>query len=226
MPVTGVQTCALPIYFADAFFFSVQTLGTIGYGVVSPHTLYANIIVTTESFFGLFQLAIATGILFARVSRPTSRIMFSDKAVVTTFEGQPTLMFRAANQRRNLVVEAEVTLSLLRDVTTVEGNVFRRFEELRVIRSRTPLFFLTWTVMHVIDETSPLYGATVESLLAQQAEVLVIMRGLDETFASIIHARGSYTPDEIVWGARMADIFKVDEDGRRVIDYGQFHKVV
>ncbi|MGI8841376.1 MAG: ion channel [Caulobacteraceae bacterium] len=212
--------------FADAFFFSVQTLGTLGYGELAPKSLYANAVVTAEVFVGLFNLAIATGLLFARISRPTARIMFSRRAVVTPFEGVPTLMFRAANRRRNLVVEAEVSVNLLRDLVTAEGTTIRRFDELRTVRARTPLFFMTWQVMHPIDAASPLQGETAESLMEKQAEVVVVVKGLDETFASTIHARGSYTPDEIVWGGRLADIFTVDAHGRRAIDFGLFHDIV
>ncbi len=194
--------------FGDAFFFSVQTLGTLGYGVMAPRTMYANVIVTAETFVGLFNLAVATGLLFARISRPTARIMFSDKAVVTPFEGEPTFIFRAANRRRNLVVEAEVSVNILRDVTTAEGQVMRRFDELRTLRARSPLFFMTWTVMHRIDENSPLYGETRESLLAKHAEIVVVMKGLDETFVSTIHARTSFSPHEIHWHRRLADIFR------------------
>ncbi len=215
-----------PGNFADAFFFSVQTLGTLGYGDLAPKSLYANAVVTAEVFVGLFNLAIATGLLFARISRPTARIMFSQRAVVTPFEGMPTLMFRAANRRRNLVVEAEVSVSLLRDMVTAEGTTIRRFDELRTVRARTPLFFMTWQVMHQIDEASPLHGETVESLLEKKAEIVVVMKGLDETFVSTIHARGSYTPDEIVWGRRLADIFTTDADGRLAIDFGLFHDIV
>jgi len=216
---------ARPGSFPDAFFFSVQTLGTLGYGVMAPRSLYANVVVTAEVFLGLFNLAVATGLLFARISRPTARIMFSDRAVVTSFEGQPTLIFRAANRRRNLVVEAEVSVNLLRDLTTLEGATMRRFEELKTLRARTPLFFLTWTVMHRIDESSPLWGETQESLLATHAEIVVVMKGTDETFVSTIHARTSYTPDEIVWGQRLADIFVTDAGGRRFIDFTRFHQV-
>ncbi len=217
---------ARPGNFPDAFFFSVQTLGTLGYGVISPRSLYCNLVVTGETFVGLFNLAIATGLLFARISRPTARIMFSNAAVVSDFEGAPTLMFRAANYRRNLVVEAEVTVSLLHDVADTQGAVMRRFSDLPVLRARSPLFFMTWQVMHKIDETSPLFGETVDSLLAKRAEILVVMKGLDETFVSTIHARTSYTPDEIVWGRRLADLFTHDVDGKLVIDFGRFHEIV
>ena len=221
--LVGGVAGARPGNFIDLFFFSVQTLSTLGYGQMVPTTLASNTVVTVESFVGLFNLAIATGLLFARISRPTARVMFSDRAVVTTFQGEPTLIFRAANRRRNRIVEAEVSLSLARDYTTAEGGVMRRFEELPTIRSKSPLFSLTWQIMHHIDEMSPLSGETPQSLAARHAEVVVVLKGLDETFAQTIHARTSYTPDEIVWGRRLVDIFSWDEQGRRVIDYTHFH---
>jgi inward rectifier potassium channel len=219
---TGISG-ARPNSFADHFFFSVQTLGSIGYGSMAPRSFYANVIVTVETFVGLFNIAIAAGLMFARVSRPTARIMFSDIAVIAPFEGAPSLMFRAANQRRNLVVEAEVSVSLVRNVTTAEGGVMRRFHDLPVVRSRTPLFFLTWQVIHQIDQASPLFGETNESLLKSQAEIVVIMKGTDETFVSTIHARADYTPDRIRWGRPLADIFTQDDQGRRMIDFRRFH---
>ena len=221
----GGITNARPGSFQDAFFFSVQTLGTLGYGVMSPKTLYGNAVATLETFAGLFNLGIATGVLFARISRPTARIMFTQRAVVGPMNGTPTLMFRAANQRRNLVIEAEVSVTLVHDVITSEGVLLRRFDELPVLRSKTPLFFLTWQVMHPIDENSPIRGLTAEELLKRRAEILVVMKGLDETFVSTIHARSSYTPDEIVFDAKMADIFTVDDQGRRAIDFRKFHEV-
>jgi inward rectifier potassium channel len=215
-----------PGSFADAFFFSVQTLATLGYGVMAPRSLFANWVATAETFVGLFNLGVATGLLFARISRPTARIMFSRLAVVTPLNGRPTLMFRAANRRQNRVVEAEVSLTLIHDVRTQEGDTLRRFDELPLLRPKTPLFFLTWQVMHAIDETSPLFGETRESLLARRAELLVVMKGLDETFVSTIHTRMSYKPDEIAWGRRLADIFTNLPEGGRTIDFRRFHDIV
>ena len=214
---------ARPGVFLDAFFFSAQTLGSVGYGEMWPRSPWANGVATLEIFVGLFNLGIATGLLFARISKPTARIMFSRMAVVTPLNGVPTLMFRAANQRRNLVVEADVSVTLLHDVKTLEGAQLRRFDELPVLRSRSPLFSLTWQVMHPIDESSPLFGEDVETLVARNAEILVVMKGLDETFASTIHARTSYAPHEIVWGRRLADIFTTLPGGRRTIDFRRFH---
>src|SRR5580658_6683108 len=211
--------------FPDAFFFSVQTLGTIGYGQMAPRSFAAQGVVTVESFFGLFNLAIATGLLFARISRPTARVLFSDRAVVTQHDGAPTLMFRAANRRRNRIVEAEVTVNIMRDWQTREGTRMRGFETLETVRSRSPVFTLTWQIMHRIDEASPLFGQTTESLLAQRAEIVVVLKGLDETFAQTIHARASYTPEEIVWGGRLVDVFSRNADGQAVIDYTRFHDI-
>jgi inward rectifier potassium channel len=216
-------TNARPGNIADHFFFSVLTLSGIGYGSMLPKSGYIEFVVSLEAFLGLFNLAIATGLMFARFSRPTARIMFSNIAVVAPFEGTPSLMFRAANQRRNLVVEAEVSVSLVRSVTTAEGKSMRRFNDLKVLRARTPLFFLTWQVIHPIDEESPLYGETARSLLDAQAEILVVMKGTDETFVSTIHARTSYTPDQIRFGQHLADIFSTDAQGRRTIDFRRFH---
>jgi inward rectifier potassium channel len=217
---------ARPGNFLDAFFFSAQTLGSVGYGAMWPRSAWANAVATFEIFAGLFNLGIATGLLFARISKPTARIMFTRRAVVAPFDGVPTLMFRAANQRRNLVVEAEVSVTMIHNITTKEGQELRRFDELAVLRSKTPIFSLTWQVMHRIDESSPLFGQTAESLRARQVEILVVMKGLDETFASTIHTRMSYAPHEIVWGRRLADVFVNLPGGRRAIDFRRFHDIV
>jgi inward rectifier potassium channel len=208
---------------ADAFFFSVQTFGTIGYGGMAPADLYTNLLVTVESFVGLGAVAVLTGIIFARVSRPTARVMFSQWATITPFEGQPTLIFRCANERANQILDAEVTVSLARQVVTQEGMRVRRMVDLKVVRSRSPLFALTWMILHVIDETSPLHGATPESLAEDKGEILVSVGGVDETFAQRIHARHSYPPTDIAWNRRLADILTVGADGHRVIDYTRFH---
>jgi len=221
--LTGGVTGARPGSFLDAFFFSVETISTVGYGELAPASAPAHTLVTTECFVGLFNLAIVTGLLFARFSKPTARVMFSQNAVVTVHEGQPTLMFRAANKRRNRIVEAEVSLSMLRDSVTAEGVAMRGFEPMQTIRARTPVFYLTWQVMHRIDEASPLFGETKRSLAARRAELVVVLRGLDETFSQTIHARTSYPANRVVWDRRLADMFSIDGEGRTVIDYTRFH---
>lgn len=210
--------------FADAFFFSVETIGTIGYGAMAPGDTYANLVMTAENFLGLTFVAVSTGVIFARVSRPTARVIFSRNVLVTVHEGKPTLMLRAANERANQILEAEVTLSVTKQRVTAEGQVMRRFDDLKVTRARSPLFALTWAIMHVIDETSPLYGETLETMEAEGLQLIVVLSGMDETFAQRIHARHAYLPEDILWNKRFADVIVYDEDGRRIIDYGRFHR--
>lgn len=209
--------------FWDAFLFSVQTLGSINYSVMIPKSIYANVIVTSETFFGILNLAMLTGIMYARFSRPFARVIFSRSAVIVPFDGAPTLMFRAANQRGNQILDASVTVSYAREAKTKEGLVMRRFEELKLVRSRTPLFALSWTVLHRIDETSPLYGQTLESLQACAAELSVLLSGTDETLADVIYARHSFLPEDIRWNQRFVDVLSVLPNGRRVVDLHKFH---
>ncbi|MEC4985384.1 MAG: ion channel [Oscillatoria sp. PMC 1068.18] len=211
----------------DTFFFSVQTMSTIGYGAMSPQTWYANFLVTIEALFGLLGVAMATGLMFARFSRPTARVIFSRVAVICPFDGVPTLMFRTANQRDNRILEGQIRVSLLRNEVSPEGIQLRRFYDLPLLRSQTPIFGLTWTVMHPIGEDSPLCQATTDLLLDWDAEVLVTLTGLDETFSQTIHARYSYRVQDILWNFRFVDIFSRTTDGKDYkLDLTHFHEVV
>ncbi|WP_008310779.1 ion channel [Leptolyngbya sp. PCC 6406] len=213
-----------PDAFLDAFFFSVQTMASIGYGAMYPQTLYGHWLVVLESFVGLLFIAMATGMVFARFSIPTSRIVFSHYAVVAPMNGIPTLMFRTANQRRNRILEAQLWVTLVRDEETAEGEQLRRFYDLKLTRAHTPLFALTWTAMHPIDTLSPLYGETQASLAHCQGEIIVILTGMDETISQTIHARHSFIADEILWSHRFEDILGWLGD-RRSIDYRRFDQV-
>jgi inward rectifier potassium channel len=217
---------ARPGSFTDAFFFSIQTMATIGYGVMSPATLYANMLMTLETAVGLMLIAVATGLVFARFSRPTARVLFSRVAVIAPHNGVPNLSFRAANLRRNQILQAEVGVVLLRDEWTQEGDTIRRFHDLKLARPRSPVFAMTFTVMHAIDQDSPLNGMTAATLQAQNAELIVTATGIDETIAQPVHVRTSYLPHEILWDHRFVDLFGWTEDGRRVIDYRRFHDTV
>jgi inward rectifier potassium channel len=219
----GAIAQARPGMFGDAFFFSVQTIATLGYGVMAPATFYANIVVTIETAVGLLLLAVATGLVFARFSRPTARVLFSRVAVIGPYNGVPTLSLRLANQRRNQILQAEVDLALLLDEVTQEGDTIRRFYDLVLARRRSPVFALTFTVMHPIEPGSPLHGATPARLAAQNAELVVTVSGLDETMAAPVHARTSYLADELLWGHRFVDVMGRTADGRRMIDYRRFH---
>ena len=214
---------ARPGNFADAFFFSVQTLGTLGYGVMAPKTLYANLLVTVESFSGILTIALFTGIIFARFSRPQARVVFSNVAVVTPFDGVPTLMFRAANQRGNSILGAEVRVSLAGQHTTREGVNMRRFQDLILVRPRNPLFALSWTVMHVLDESSPLFGLGLAEMIERDMELVVVLSGTDETINDRIYARRSYVAEEILWDRRFVDVVSVTSSGMRMVDLHHFH---
>jgi inward rectifier potassium channel len=216
---------ATPYSFPDAFFFSVQTMASIGYGAMYPQTFYANVVVTIEALAGLMILATATGLMFARFSKPTARILFSNVAVVTEFNGTPTLMFRTANQRRNRILEAQIELTLVQNTVTQEGYFMRQFTDLGLVRSHSPVFALSWTVMHPIDENSPLFNATRQALLERDSELVVTLTGLDETLSQTIHGRHSYTPDEIIWNHQFVDLFGRSPDGRLAIDYARFHDI-
>jgi len=217
---------ARPGNFWDAFLFSVQTIGSVNYSVMSPQSIYANVIVVFEAFFGILNLALITGVVFSRFSRPYARVLFSNVAVVTAFEGVPTLMFRTANQRCNHILDANITVSFVRQTVTREGIAMRRFEELKLVRGRTPLFALSWTIMHRIDETSPLYGLDAGAMTACQGELIALLSGTDESLADMIFARHAYRPDQILWQRRFADILTISPKGQRIVDLTRFHETL
>jgi inward rectifier potassium channel len=221
---TSIQN-ARPGSFEDAFFFSVQTLATIGYGAMSPGSLYGHLVVTLEAFTGLLGVALITGLAFSKFARPTARVLFGEKAVVTKRNGVPHLVFRMANWRRNTIVEAQLRVILLAEEITDEGDIMRRTNELRLVKDRTAMFALTWSAMHVIDEASPFYGeGAIDRLRTQKAELILTLVGLDETFGQTINARHRYRLEDIVWNARFVDVLSL-EDGKRVIDYSRFHEI-
>jgi inward rectifier potassium channel len=217
---------AKPGSFFDAFFFSVQTLGSIGYGVISPKTFYANSMVTLEAIASVLVIAVVTGLAFARFSKPNARVIFSDVAVVAPYNGIPTLTFRAANKRRNFIVEARITVDFSIDEVSKEGESTRRFYELPLLRQRTSSFNLAWTVRHPIDENSPLYGFTPEMLLDGRAIIIVSLVGIDETVAYTINARHNYSVEEIMWNYRFADMLTTDVNGDRYLNYQHFHSAI
>lgn len=221
----GIQN-ARPGSFEDAFFFSVQTLATIGYGGMAPVTRYAHIVVTFEALIGILSVALVTGITFSKFARPTARIVFSDRMVVTARNGVPHLMFRLANWRQNQVLEAQLRLAILMTETTDEGETLRRPHELTLTRDRNPLFSLTWLAMHKIDEASPFHApGALERLRAQKAQLFVTLYGVDETVGQNIHARHRYELSDIVWGGRFRDLLTDLEDGSRLLDYRVFHEI-
>jgi inward rectifier potassium channel len=213
-----------PGSFVDGFFFSVETMGTIGYGEMAPQTRLAHLLVTGESMLSLLGLAVVTGLVFAKFSRPRARVLFSNLAVIAPRDGVLTFMFRVANERANHIVEAQLRVTLLAWETTLEGEPLRRMIDLPLARSQSSAFILTWTALHPILPGSPFYGASRESLVARAVEVLVSLTGLDGTTSQVIHARHSYVADEIRWNERFVDIIEVLPSGKRRLHYGRFHE--
>jgi inward rectifier potassium channel len=211
--------------FLQSFFFSIHTLATIGYGTISPVGIAANVIVSIESFIGLFGLALCTSLLFARFSRPTAKILFSDRAVIAPYRGITAFEFRIANVRRNQIIEIEAK-ALFARFEEADGRPLRRFYPLKLERDRVVFFPLSWTIVHPIDETSPLYGMSAEDLRKSRGEFLVLLTGFDETFSQTVNARSSYLPEEVVWGARFADVFnRPADDGLLTIDVRKLHSI-
>jgi inward rectifier potassium channel len=227
MELPGAITGLTPGDFEGAFFFSVQTVATIGYGVMAPATRAGHILVTLEALTGMLSVALMTGITFAKFARPTARVLFADKITLTPRSGVPHLMFRMANWRGNQMIDATLKVIVLTTERTPEGETMRIPIELRLVRDTTSVFFLTWMPMHKIDEASPFFGPDwLERLRAQRAEIFVTLTGHDETIGQTVYARTSYALDDIVPNVRFADVLETLEDGTRVINYHQFHDVV
>jgi inward rectifier potassium channel len=205
------------------FIFSVQTMGSIAYTDIVPRSHYVDVIVMVEAFVGILYIGMLTALLFARMSRPSARFVFSNCAVILSYDGVPTLMFRTSNQRGNQVLDASVNVTLARQATSREGITMRRFDELQLMRNRTSLFALSWTIMHRIDEASPLYGVTPQMLEENEMEIVVLLSGRDDILADTIYARHVYEPHHILWGRRFVDVLSVSPQGRMIVDLNKFH---
>jgi inward rectifier potassium channel len=201
----------------NAFFFSVQTLTTVGYGTISPSGITANAIASVEAMMGVMGFAFAAGLLYGRFSRPSARILFSSRAIIAPFHDDKSLQFRIANRRSNAIVNLEATV-LLMTVEWEGGQQKRKYARLELERSTVYFLPLTWTIVHPINESSPLYATTPERLAERSAELLVLITGFDDSFNQVVNARTSYRWDEITWGARFVPAFHADERGELVLD--------
>jgi inward rectifier potassium channel len=206
----GLEDTQLP-FFWNCFFFSVQTIATIGYGHIHPVNLVANLIITLESFVGILELAMVTGLFFSRFSKPTARVVFSKVALMTHENSIPCLMFRVANARKSQITEAHINMVMLRNETTKEGVANRKLCDLKLDRNFSPLFALSWTVVHIIDASSPLFGADAKKLKEMEAAFMVSLSGRDEIYAQQIHAKNAYTMEDIVWNAQFKDMLTLTQ---------------
>ena len=222
-PIANVaDNLPLPL---SLFYFSIETLATVGYGDMHPQTNYGHLVATVEIFTGMSFLAVMTGLIFARFSRPRARFVFAQHPVVAVRQGQQTLMVRIANARHNTISQATARLWLIRQETTKEGDVTRRFYELILDRTEHPMFSLSWTLFHVIDETSPLYRLGHDELAAAEAALILNVSGVDDNSAQRLYARKLYSEENIRWQYRYVDITSDSPEGRLVLDYTKFHEV-
>lgn len=221
-PIANVTSDSI----VDLFFFSIETLATVGYGDMHPQTYYGHLVATVEIFTGMSFLAVMTGLIFARFSRPRARFVFADYPVVALHQGKPTLMIRIANARDNAISQATARLWLIRLEHTKEGEQLRRYYELKLERSEHPMFTLSWTLFHTIDDKSPLYGMTADDLAVSDAAMVLNVGGIDDSSLQQLSARALYAQHDIRWNHRYRDITSVSADGRLLIDYSLFHEVL
>lgn len=222
-----VDTSSVPLdsSFLRSFFFSVQTFATIGYGTIHPVGLLPNLLVTIESYYSLLTNALITGLVFARFARPTARIIFSRNAIIAPYQDKTALMFRLVNGRNNQLIEVEAKVSFTHFVEE-DGQLKRRFDILELERRRVSFLPLAWTVVHPIDENSPLYGLTEADFEKQDAEILILLSGTDETFAQVVHTRSSYKPQDIKIGYKFANIYNAVESDQPIsIDIRKLSKI-
>jgi inward rectifier potassium channel len=223
-PIANVaDNLPLPL---SLFYFSIETLATVGYGDMHPQTNYGHLVATVEIFTGMSFLAVMTGLIFARFSRPRARFVFAEHPVVGVHQGLPTLMIRVANARNNTISQATARLWLFRLENTNEGFQLRRYYELKLERQEHPMFTLSWTLFHPIDENSPLFGLTDADLAASDAALALNVSGVDDSSAQHLYARKLYSQQDIMWRYRYRDITSISPQGRLLIDYNKFHDVL
>jgi inward rectifier potassium channel len=211
--------------FLNVFFFSSHTLSTVGYGNISPRGIGANTVAAFEALVGVLALAVATGLLFGRVSKPSARIGFSPNMLVAPYQDGTALEFRIANRRSNALVEATASL-LLMTVDPSDGGFKRTYQILKLERDNVMFFATPWTIVHPIDQESPLWGKTAEDLTRHQAEVMILIKAYDDTFAQSVQARHSYRHDEFVWGRIFAPAFSVNDEGEVVVELDKIGELV
>lgn len=209
---------------SEAFFFSTQTFTTVGYGKISPEGFFANTVATFESMAGWLYFAMAAGLFYGRFSRPHARIIFSKNAIIAPYRGGAAFEFRIANERNNQLIEVEAQVQLSRKESH-NGQMKRRFYPLTLERTLVTFFPLTWTVVHPIDESSPLLGVTQESLAESDAEFLILLKAFDDTFSQTVHARSSYKHDEVVVGATFRTIYGTDASGKTIVELHKIHDI-
>lgn len=214
---------AMPGSYWDCWLFSFQTSTTIGYGSLLPKNIYAHTVVIFDSISGIMFVTICTGLAFARFSRPTSKIIFSENVLISNWHGKRTLMFRIGNGRNNQIMDASIMVCLLKTENSPEAGEFRKLHDLKLMRSATPIFGLTWTVFHEINEDSPLYNMSLKDISEDGMNLIISFNGIDTVFSQTVYGRYGYNADSFVEDKQFEDIISVEADGKKVMDYGKFH---
>lgn len=220
----GAKGITLRDQFFDAFFFSAQTISTVGYGHISPQGFVTSVLAAFESMLGLLAFALATGLLYGRFSRPTSKVSFSKKMVIAPYQNHTGLMCRLVNLRKNSLIDVEVQMFMTYN-ETVDGKLRRSFYPLDLERNKISVLYLNWTLVHPINDDSPIFGKTIDELKAAEVEIFVILRAFDDTFAQTIHTRTSYQDDDIEFDAKFKIMHYHNEHGKTVMDYSLFDKI-
>jgi inward rectifier potassium channel len=210
--------------FLSAFFFSAQTFTTVGYGRIAPDGVLTSLVASMQALLGIMAFAIGTGLLFGRFSRPAARLAFSQQMVVAPYQSGISLQFRVANRRSNNLMEIEARMMMSTVEQTAQGPL-RKYKYLPLERPQVQFLPLTWTIVHPIDEESPLRGKTYEDFVSTQAEFLVMIKGFDDTFFQTVHVRHSYRFEEVVWGARFAPAFEPNDEGEMVLDLEKLSEI-
>jgi inward rectifier potassium channel len=219
----GMQTSTEHHKFLEAFFFSAQTITTVGYGRISPSGVTASAVAALESLFGLLSFALATGLLYGRFSRPTAKIIFSNNSLIAPFKEGKAFMFKIANARTNPLIEIEASMFVAYD-ETVNDKSTRRFQSLKLEISKISFLALSWTIVHPIDEDSPLNAISEEDLKSMNAEFFILIKAVDDTYAQQVHARSSYRSEDVVWNAKFRNIIEQTQEGKMAIDINRIHE--
>lgn len=217
---------ARPGSWIDAYFFSVQTLSTIGYGGMTPKGIAGNLLVTVESMIGVLGIALATGLVFSKFARPTARVTFSRTCVIHNRNGVPCLFFRLSNERGTNIVEASLRVTILKNDITAEGQKMRRLFDANILRSFTPVFVMSWLVIHPIDEDSPLYQLSKEEILDDDTRIIITLTGIDGIFSQTVHAHHAYWAEDIMWDMTFVDMLEMLPDKRLKINYAAIHDLI
>ena len=224
--VPGAVANARPHVLADHFFFSLETLATVGYGYMYPATTYAHVVACAEILTGVTFTAILTGLTFGRFSKPKAKFIFAKHPVVTTQNGRATLMLRVGNGRAGVLADAHVKIGVLVSEVTTEGEHFRRTHELSLARRTIPVFPLTWTIVHEIDQASPLYGLTMESFRKADVRLFVSLEARDPLLATVVHDLRDYAPSDVIFGVHYVDMIGEDEEGRPCADMTKISEMI